>query len=214
MKKLILAIILLSPCCLFAQIGIKAGLNYAKISKASDINSGSKTGFHVGLFRAPPSKNILSQRSEILFSRQGYNYKKGTSSGDVKLDYIQMGQLASINATKYLSLLFGAQAAYLISAQVDSSNGGTNTNQNILLELYNRKDYGYAVGFEVHPVAGLIIGARYNVSLGKIYESVLTGQRPSFTSEDAKNNVIQLSIGWRFGKDAKKKDKKDQEDQE
>jgi hypothetical protein len=213
MKKLILAIILLSPCCLFAQIGIKAGLNYAKISKASDINSGSKTGFHVGLFRAPPSKNILSHRSEILFSRQGYNYKKGTSSGDVKLDYIQMGQLASINATKYLSLLFGAQAAYLISAQVDSSNGGTNTNtnQNILLELYNRKDYGYAVGFEVHPVAGLIIGARYNVSLGKIYESLQTGQRPSFTSEDAKNNVIQLSVGWRFGKNANKKDKKDQE---
>ena len=213
MKKLILAIILLSPCCLFAQIGIKAGLNYAKISKASDINSGSKTGFHVGLFMAPPSKKILSYRSEILFSRQGYNYKKGTSSGDVKLNYIQMGQLMSINATKYLSLLLGAQAAYLISAQVDSSNSGGSANPyGQLMDLYNRKDYGYAVGFEVHPVAGLIIGARYNVSLGKIYESVQTGQRPSFTSEDAKNNVIQLSVGWRFGKNGKeKKEKKSDE---
>jgi len=212
MKKILFCLLTISPCCLFAQIGIKAGLNYAKISKASDINSGSKTGFHVGLFMAPPSKKILSHRSEILFSRQGYNYKKGTSSGDVKLNYIQMGQLASINATKYLSLLFGAQAAYLISAQVDSSNGGSGSSGNNtmnIMDLYNRKDYGYAVGFEVHPFKGIIIGARYNVSLGKIYESVLTGQRPSFTSEDARNNVIQISVGWRFGKDPSSKKKEE-----
>ncbi len=210
MKKIIFCLFLIFPSILFAQIGIKAGFNYAKVSKASDINSGSKSGFHGGLFLAPPSKKIISSRTELLFSRQGYDYKSSTTTGDVKLDYIQVGQLMSINLTKYLSLMFGAQTAYLISASVDSSNSGTSggsTYGNALLDLYNRMDYGYAVGVEVHPVAGLIIGVRYNVSLAKVYKDIQSLQRPSFTTEDAKNNVVQLSVGWRFGTKANKKEK-------
>lgn len=201
---------LISPLSLVAQIGIKAGFNFAKVSKASDINSGSKSGFHAGLFLAPPSKKIISSRTEILFSRQGYDYKNGTTTGDVDMDYIQMGQLMSINITKYFSLMFGAQTSYLISAQVDSSNNNSGTGmENKIMDLYNRIDYGYAVGVEIHPVAGLIIGARYNVSLAKVYKDLQSLQKPSFTSEDAKNNVIQISVGWRFGKQpaSKKKEK-------
>ncbi|HVE61731.1 MAG TPA: outer membrane beta-barrel protein, partial [Chitinophagaceae bacterium] len=135
-------------------------------------------------------------------------------TGEVELDYIQFGQLASINISKYFSLMFGAQTAILLNAQVDSTTsggtgGGTNPYGDIM-DLYNRFDYGYAVGVEIHPVMGLIIGARYNVSLAKLYESFQTGQRPSFSSEDAKNNVIQISVGWRLGKYGKeKKEKKD-----
>ncbi len=75
------------------------------------------------------------------------------------------------------------------------------------MDLYNRMDYGYALGAEIHPVAGLIFGVRYNVSLAKIYKDIQSFQRPSFSSEDAKNNVVQLSVGWRFGKTANKKNK-------
>ena len=54
---------------------------------------------------------------------------------------------------------------------------------------------------------GLLIGARYNVSLAKVYKDLQSFQQPSFTSEDAKNNVVQLYAGWRFGS-AQKKEKK------
>lgn len=210
MKKIFLSLLMILPCYLFAQIGIKAGVNFAKVSNSSDINSSNKSGFHVGLFLAPASKKILSSRTELLFSRQGYDYKNGTKTGDVDLDYIQMGQLMSINITKYFSLMFGAQTAYLISAQVDSGNstGTGNPGYDKIMDLYNRVDYGYAVGVEVHPVAGLIIGARYNVSLAKVYKDIQSFQAPSFTSEDAKNNVVQISVGWRFGKNGKEKKEK------
>lgn len=204
MKKLMLFLLLVSPCCMFAQFGAKAGLNFANVSKASSINSSSRSGFHAGLFIAPVSKKIFSSRTELLFSRQGYNYKTSTNTGNVNLDYIQMGQLMSINITKYLSLLFGAQTAYLVSARVDSSNGGNGTG-NAIMDLYNRIDYGYALGAEVHPFKGIIIGARYNVSLAKVYKDIQNFQRPSFTSEDAKNNVVQLFAGWRFGSSKDKK---------
>lgn len=200
MKKSILCLFLFFPSLLFAQFGAKAGLNFAKVSKASDINSDRMTGFHIGLFLAPPSRGLVSSRTELLFSRQGYDYKSGTTTGNVDLDYIQVGQMASLNFTKYLSVLFGAQTAYLVSATVDSSAGTNGSNPYAdLMSLYNRIDYGYAIGAEVHPIGGLIVGARYNVSLGKLYKDIQSGRYPSFSSQDAKNNVIQLSVGWRFG---------------
>ncbi len=195
-----LSLLLVSPFFVHAQIGIKAGLNFANVSKASSINSSSRSGFHAGIFLAPPSKKIISSRTELLFSRQGYNYKTSTNTGNVNLSYIQMGQLMSINITKYISLMFGAQTAYLVSAQADSTkNSGGSGSYNDIMNLYNRIDYGYALGAEVHPVKGLIIGVRYNVSLAKVYKDLQSFQRPSFTSEDAKNNVVQLFAGWRFG---------------
>ena len=206
MKKSITILLVCFSFFTHAQIGIKAGLNFANVSKASSINSSSRSGFHAGILLAPTSKKIISSRTELIFSRQGYDYKSSTNTGNVNLDYIQMGQLMSINITKYISLMFGAQTAYLISAQVDSSNGGSSTG-NQILDLYNRIDYGYALGAEVHPVMGLIIGARYNVSLAKVYKDIQSFQRPSFSSEDAKNNVVQLYLGWRLG-GSKKKDKK------
>jgi hypothetical protein len=206
MKKSIVLLLLCFSLFAHAQIGIKAGLNFANVSKASSINSSSRSGFHAGILLAPASKKIISSRTELIFSRQGYDYKSSTNTGNVNLDYIQMGQLMSINITKYISLMFGAQTAYLVSAQVDSSNGGSGTG-NAIMDLYNRIDYGYALGAEVHPVMGLIIGARYNVSLAKVYKDIQSLQRPSFSSEDAKNNVVQLYIGWRLGS-AKKKEKK------
>ena len=207
MKKIILLIILASPVLLHAQIGVKGGLNFAKVSNASDINSESKSGFHIGVFLAPPSKSLISSRTELLFSRQGYDYKS-TNTGTVDLDYIQFGQLMSINITKFFSLMFGAQTAVLVSAQVDSTGGtGSTGGENNMMDMMNRFDYGYAIGAEVHPVKGLIIGIRYNVSLAKIYEDINSFQMPSFTAEDAKNNLIMLSVGWRFG-GGKKDDKK------
>jgi len=192
---------MLLPFLSFAQIGIKGGLNFARVSKASDVNAGSRSGFHVGLFIAPASKKIISSRTELIFSRQGYDYKTSANTGNVNLDYIQLGQLMSINITKYLSLMFGAQTAYLVSANVDSSNNINTGNAyaSDIMDLYNRIDYGYALGIEAHPLMGLIVGVRYNVSLAKVYKDIQSLQKPSFTSEDAKNNVVQLSVGWRFG---------------
>lgn len=200
MKKITILIVLFCPVILTAQIGIKAGVNFAKVSSTADINSSRQSGFHAGIFLAPPSKKIISSKTEFLFSRQGYNYKTNSSTGNVKLDYFTQAQFICINLTKFVQLQFGAQTAILLSAQVDSNKNTRTTNSyGNIMDLYNRFDYGYALGVEIHPMAGLTIGARYNVSLAKVYKDIQNLQKPSFTSEDAKNNVVQLSVGWRFG---------------
>jgi len=207
MRK-IMFLLLLFPILSFGQLGIglKAGVNFANVSDASSINSNSRSGFFVGIFLAPSTKGILSSRTELIYSRQGYDFQSGTKTGNVNLDYILLPQLMGINITKFVQLQLGAQMAFLLNAKADTttSNGSSNPYSGIM-NYYNKFDYGFAVGAEIHPVMGLLIGARYNISLGKLYKDVENGQMPSFSASDAKNNVVQIFAGWIFGNKSKKK---------
>ncbi|MBC7873424.1 MAG: PorT family protein [Ferruginibacter sp.] len=212
MKKIIFCLLLVLPSWVFAQIGIRTGANFANVTKASSINNSSRSGFHVGVLLSPSSKGIISSRTELIFSRQGYDYKTGTNTGNVNLDYIMMPQLMSINITKYFSILVGGHMAFLLNAKVDSSNGTSGGIGNDIMDLYNRFDYGYGGGVEVHPYKGLLVGARVNISLGNLYDpnSYANGSSPSFIPKiDVKNNVFQVYAGWKLG--GTKKDKKKNE---
>ena len=214
MKNLILCLVLVLPGYLFAQVGIKAGLNFANVTKASSINNDSRTGFHAGIFFSPRSSGIIGSHTELLFSRQGYDYKTNRNTGTVDLDYIMLPQFLAINITKYFQIQVGAQVAYLLNAKVDSSNnsfGGSSNPYSNILDIYNRFDYGFGGGVQVHPVLGLVVGARFNISLGKLYEDPSTyntgGSATAYDfipKVDVKNNVFQLYGGWRFGSSKKK----------
>lgn len=203
MKKILFSLLFAFPLCGFAQIGIKVGANFANVTKASSINNSSRSGFHAGLLLGG-GKKIIGSRTELIFSRQGYDYKSATNTGTVNLDYIMMPQYMCINITKYFSILVGGQMAYLLNAKVDSTaTGGTgNASADKIMDLYNRFDYGYGGGVEIHPIKGLLIGARVNISLGSLYQQTpQQGQQPSFIPKvDVKNNLFQFYAGWRFGK--------------
>jgi hypothetical protein len=183
-------------------LGIKGGLNFANVTNAKSISASNKTGFVVGAFLAPPSKSIISSRTELLFSRQGYDFKSGSNTGSVNLSYLILPQLMGINITKYVQLQIGAQMAYLLNAKADSTAPSSGNPQvDKIMDLYNRFDYGAAGGIEIYPIKNLLIGARLNISFGKMYKepSQTQGTQPNFfPSIDAKNNVLQLFLGVRF----------------
>jgi hypothetical protein len=214
MRTILLFFILSAPLHLIAQVGLKAGVNFANVTNASSINGSSQSGFHAGLFLAPPGKSIMGFRTELIYSKQGYNYKTSTNTGNVNLDYILMPQMTTISITKYFQLQIGAQMAFLINAKVDSTaNTPTgNATADKIMDYYNRFDYGFAGGVEIHPAGGLLIGARVNISLGNLYKQPEDGQQPSFFPKvDVKNNVFQIFAGWTFGKQSSKKSKKKEE---
>jgi hypothetical protein len=202
MKHLpVLLALFLIPVLSFSQFGIKAGVNFAKVTKASNINANNTAGFHAGVFLAPESKSVLGFRSELIFSRQGYDFKSGTTTGSVKLDYLLLPQLMQINITKYVALQVGGQMAFLLNAKADSSKVSTgNAQADKVIDFMNRFDYGAAAGVEIHPVKGLLLGARYNISFGNLLKDPSSfATRPNFLPEvNAKNNVVQLFAGYRF----------------
>lgn len=207
MTKFLLCLLFAAPLYSFGQFGVKAGLNFANVTNASSINSSSRTGFHAGVFIAPQSKRMLGSRTEIIFSRQGYDYKTNTSTGKVNLDYIILPQYMTINITRFFQVQLGAQMAFLLNAKVDSSNSnGGNTGATKIMSAYNRFDYGFGGGVEVHPVSGLLVGARFNIGLGNLYKDPASGASGSYIPKtDVKNNVFQLFMGWRFARQTQSK---------
>jgi len=190
-------------------LGIKAGTNFANVTNASDISSSSTNGFLVGAFFAPGGggKQVLGFRTEFIYSKQGYNFKDGATTGSVKLDYILMPQLMTINITRFFEIHLGMQIAFLINASSDSSQPSIPNNPySDIMDYYNRFDYGFAGGVQVHPILGLFIGARYNISFSNLYSSSESSGAPlppfipgaSSGDPNFKNNVVQLYAGWRF----------------
>jgi Outer membrane protein beta-barrel domain len=198
-------------------IGVKAGFNFSNVTNASQINAGSRTGYHVGVFLAPESHNILGSRTELIYSRHGYNYGhdstagSGATPGSVDLDYIMLAQYLAIHITKYFQIQLGGETSYLLHAKVDSNTSqlaAGNPQAASILSYYNRFQAGYGGGVEIHPIGGLVIGAHYTISLTNLYNtsSYTSGGSnsppPSFIpgigSINPKNNLVQVYIGYRF----------------
>ena len=177
------------------SIGIKGGLNFANIADASDINNSSKTGYMLGGYIGPKKRTGFGFRSEIILSRQGYNYKTNTNTGNVNLDYLLLPQLFTLNFTKLVQLHAGGQVAILLNANVDSTGGNNNGS---LLEYFNRFDYGIVGGAEISPLLGFFIGARLNISLSAANKNASANWPDFIPKVDTKNNVVQVYTGWRF----------------
>lgn len=194
MRKLTVILLFLTPALLKAQlnIGVKAGVNFTNVTNASSINAGSRTGYMIGGYIAPKAKKLLGFRSEIILSRQGYDYKTSSNTGNVNLDYLLLPQLITLNFSKLIQLHVGGQAAFLLNANVDSTDSGSGS----LFDYFNRFDYGVVAGAEISPFMGFFIGGRINVSLNDVS---VGGTRPNFIPGiDAKNNVVQFYVGWRL----------------
>jgi hypothetical protein len=185
-------------------IGLKGGYNFAKVTGASSINSANTNGFHVGAFYSPGSSKGFGYRTEIIYSKQGYDFAKANTTGSVKLDYILLPQLTTLNITRFVQLQLGVQIAFLVNAKADSAvNNGASNAYNKVMDYYNKLDYGLAGGVEIHPIKGLLIGARINISLANTNKEQPAGiglpaYIPNASGANLKNNVLQIFAGWRF----------------
>ncbi len=207
MKKLIPLLLFISPCLVMAQIGLKAGWNYTNVTSVSSINSQASSGFNVGAFFTTPYSKILGNKTELVYSKQGYDYSTGSVTGKVNLQYIMLPAFFCINITRFFQIYAGEEMGYLINATADSTsttNSGIYGQYNQILNYYNRFQFALGGGVEVHPVLGLLIGARINFSLTNLYSIPSTTaptEPPSFVpTVNVKSNLFQIYAGWKFGK--------------
>jgi hypothetical protein len=207
MKPLIILLTILSPGLVNAQFGVKVGLNFTDVTSVSSVNNQSSSGFNAGVFYASPYTKVLGSKTELVFSRQGYNYETNSVTGKVNLDYIMLPTYMCINITKYFQIQLGMQFGYLLNAMADSANKngtGSASSLNSIMSFYNRFSYSLGGGVEVHPYKGILAGVRLNISLTNLYkmpDPSTVNTPPSFIPEvDVKSNLLQVYVGWRFGK--------------
>ena len=214
----VLLLIAVSPAIVHAQLGLKAGLNFTNVTNVSTVNNQSSSGFNVGIFYTTPYTKIMGSKTELVFSRQGYNYETSSVSGKANLDYIMLPTYMCINITKYFQIQLGMQFGYLMNANVDSTQknplgsaglpASTSGEVSGALNYYNRFSYSLGGGVEVHPYKGILVGARMNVSMTNLYKipDVTTlststmNTSPSFIPDlNIKSNLFQIYLGWKFG---------------
>jgi hypothetical protein len=113
-------------------------------------------------------------------------------------DYIYLPQLTTFTIAGKVQLQAGAQIGFLLNSKKQ-----TGSKDSSITDLMNRIDYGFAGGAEIYPFKGLLIGARYNLGLGKLFKQTYTAPSPyplpfNPATTDFKNGLVQLFIGYRF----------------
>ncbi len=176
-------------------IGIKGGLNFANVDASSATSAySSRTGYHAGGFVLFKFSKIGIQ-PEIIFSRQGASNKpfNGTSV-DTRYDYVNVPIIFKLYTVAGINIQVGPQFGFLASASKDVNLSGSTTAVDIKNTLKG-SDISAALGLGWDLPFGLTIDARYNLGLTKVND--VAG------STDEKNQVIQVSVGYKlikFGK--------------
>lgn len=207
MKKTIVAVIagmfLLAAQQTYGQlqmaIGLKAGPNFAKIN--TDASAGenykSRTGFHGGAFVLFKATKIGIQ-PEVIFSQQGSKVTINTQDYESNFSYINIPIIIKLYTVAGINLQAGPQFGFVSSAEapIPSVNNPENITVQDVKNLTKGSDFTVALGLGWDLPFGLTIDGRYNLGLSKIYKDAPNTQNTS----DAKNQVIQVSLGYKLFK--------------
>ncbi len=166
-------------------IGLKGGLNFAKVDESGIDN---KTGIHAGAFVLVKASKIGVQ-PEVIFSRQGF--QSPSTSGDLKtqIDYINIPIILKLYTVAGLNLQVGPQFGFVASAKQELPAGLADQD---IKDAVKGTDVSLGLGLGWDLPFGLSVEGRYNLGLSKVFDT------PS--SPDAKNQVIQVSVGYKIFK--------------
>lgn len=195
MKKIFMTVILASAVvAAYSQaqvaIGLKGGPNFAKINteESAGENYENRTGFHLGAFTLIKLTKIGIQ-PEILFSQQGSTLKySGSPDVEANFSYVNIPVILKLYTVAGINLQAGPQFGFLTSAKTKVDGIGE---EDIKDELKG-SDLSLALGAGWDLPFGLTIDARYNLGLSKINDDD--------AAPDAKNQVIQFSVGYKLFK--------------
>ena len=172
------------------QFGIKAGVNFSNYigSEASDAFD-SKTSFYAGGFASFPIAKRFAIQPELIYSRQG-TQDSNNGIGDVKinLNYLNLPILTKFNVAGGLSVLSGPQLGVLLSAKTDIKDvDPTVDGEENIKSRYKDTDFGWVFGAEHQLSFGLVVEARYNLGISKLFAE---------GNQKVSNGVLQLGIRY------------------
>jgi hypothetical protein len=199
MKKLfVFAAALLFSTAAFSQaefsIGLKAGPNFASIdTKASPgANYKSRTGFHGGAFAQLKFTKVAIQ-PEILFSQQGS--KVTFDQGDIEsnYNYFNIPVMVKLYTIAGINLQVGPQFGFVAGGEEKVTNRTTGiTTTEDAKDVLKGSDISAALGVGWDLPFGLTIDGRYNLGLSDVNKNS--------AAAEIKNQVWQISLGYKFFK--------------
>lgn len=178
----------------FFNFGIKGGVNFATLTgdDADELDAKMKTGFHLGVLAEIMISDKFGIQPEVLYSTQGAKSDASIFEefGDVdvtlKLDYVAVPVMLKYFVSPGFSLEAGPQFSFLSKSEIEAEFGGETETEDFKDDTESF-DLGAALGVGYGLPQGFLVQARYVMGFSDVY-----------TDSDAKNSVIQLSVGWKF----------------
>lgn len=204
MKKLLLtltAIVALSVAA-SAQlsIGIKGGLNLAKVTGDDADGTDGRTSFHLGAYLTFDVSDKFAIQPELLYNSIGAKSESSYFDDDLgditaeetyKLNYISVPVMFLYKITPQVNIQAGPQFNFLASAKDKyeiSYDGGSASGDEDIKDQFKGLDLGFNVGLGAN-FGKLNASARYCLGLSNIADA---------EDADLKNAVIQVSLGYRL----------------
>lgn len=187
MKKVLLtvSVFCFATVVAFAQMsgGAKAGLNLANIGGDDAGDTDMRVGFHVGGYLNFGISDAFSIQPELLFNSVGTKFTDGDGDVSYALNYISVPVMFKYNVTETFNIQAGPQLGILASAKAKFDGGDAD-----IKDQFKSTDFGFNLGL------GLDFGkfnaaARYSLGLSSIVDT---------DNVDVKNNVIQISVGYKL----------------
>ena len=209
MKKNLLSAAIFLTAISYAQnvkYGAKLGLNISNFSGDVE-NSKSLIGAQIGGFAEISISDKFAIQPELLFSMQGAKSEYSESNVDYslseesksKLNYLNVPVLAKYYVADKFALLAGPQFGFLISAKEkydfsETSMGTTDSGSDSIdtKDFYKSLALSFNIGASYSVTEKIFVDARYNLGLSSLAKE-FQGDKI-----DIKNNVIQVSLGYKF----------------
>jgi hypothetical protein len=177
--------------------GVKGGYNLSGIrgDDIKGVNHDTRSDFHAGVYGQFGWNEFSSIQAELLYSRQGFTASTGTNGAQqtFHMDYISLPIMYVGNLTNTISFHAGPQLSLLTNLKQGDKS------LNISATGFNSVDFGGVAGLEAR-FGPARIGARYNLSLSKIFkDGSSTGLvATQFGNAKIYNNLFQAYVGIGF----------------
>ncbi len=195
MKKIILALVVLTTTVFASQaqirFGLKAGLNIYNFSgdDADGEDFKSKIGFNAGGLVNIPISDNFSVQPELLYSVEGAKQEDGDDRANYNLNYVNIPVMLQFNSTSGFYAEAGPQIGFLTSAKLDYKIGGIEGDEDIK-ESFKSTNFSLGIGAGYKMSSGFGVGARYNLGLGNILDA---------TDADLKVGGFNICLIYQFG---------------
>lgn len=187
--------------------GVKGGVNISMITGPDAYDSSDNAlGVHGGVLMQYNLIKMVYIQPELLYTQKGYNFQYSLLGVETKIadsyDYIELPVLLKLNLVVgdvQIQPYAGPTFSYLIvakSKRTSSIGENSETHVDDMIGQMNRIDFGIGFGADVVLSDRVMLGARYNLGLSKIYKD---SPLPGFGT-DVKNGTFMVSAGYLFTK--------------
>jgi len=191
MKKivifLVLSVMAVSASAQGFYWGVKGGLNLSDVT-----NSGGsmKPSIYVGAFGEYQFTDKWAIQPELVYSRQGFNFKDGEGTDKYRMNYLNvpiMGKWYAI--PQKLSIELGPQIGFALKYAIKDKEDGETRTRKVDNNFYDAVDIGIGVGLSYYLTYNIGVSARYNFGFTDTWKNI---------GVSGTNQVIQLGAFFRF----------------